>query len=262
MRAKAGVVGLALSAAFAAALAGESWSQTGGSATGTKAGAAASGAEPQPPHPSPPARPHDLAMAPSSAPELGPDGADRVAGAACLRTLRARGADLAPVPASGAQGDCAIPVPVGFKGLSRPDGSTVLLDSPVTIRCTLALELASWLEELLRIAERHGAGVARLTGVGGHACRSRNAQAGAPVSEHASGNAFDLRALTLKGGRVLELNQAEPGSKALREEIRKSVCERFRTVLGAGSDSFHADHLHLDMRERPRGARLCQWLIE
>lgn len=167
-----------------------------------------------------------------------------------------------PVASAGAAGDCAVPVPVSFKGLVRPDGSAVLLDSAVTIRCTLALELVSWLEELSRIAEQHGAGLVRLTGVGGHACRMRNAQPGAPVSEHASGNAFDLRALTLKNGRVLELNQAEPDSKALREQIRRSACERFRTVLGSGSDSFHADHLHLDMRERPRGARLCQWLVE
>lgn len=265
MRVKAAFAGLALLAAFAVAPAGEGWPQTGRSAAEVKAGPAISQAQPSPrPHPLPPARPRELTMAQPSppAPQLGPDGADRRAGAACLGSLRARGGDLLPVSASGTQGDCAIPVPVSFKGLSRPDGSAVLLESPVTIRCTLALELASWLEELSWIAERQGEALTRLTGVGGHACRARNAQPGAPVSEHASGNAFDLRALTLKGGRIVELNRAEPGTRALREEIRKSACERFRTVLGAGSDSFHADHLHLDMRERPRGARLCQWLIE
>lgn len=256
MRARAGIIGFALAAAFAFARSGEGWSQTG---------PAAPQAEPPPrPHPLPPARPRDLAVAqaPPPAAELEPDGADRMAGAACLRSLRARGGDLSPAAVAGAAGDCAVPVPVNFKGLSRPDRSAVPLDSPVTIRCTFALELASWLEELSRIVERHGAELAGLTGVSGHACRSRNAQAGAPVSEHASGNAFDLRALTLKGGRVVDLNRAEPATKALREDIRKSACERFRTVLGTGSDSFHADHLHLDMRERPRGARLCQWLVD
>jgi hypothetical protein len=152
---------------------------------------------------------------------------------------------------------------VTFKRIQRPDGSAVTFDNPVTVRCTLALELASWiLEDLSAIAKRHGEGLARLTGVGGHACRMRNDQAGAPVSEHASGNAFDLRAMTLNDGRTIQLNGAEPGTKAIREEIRKSACERFRTVLGSGSDSLHADHLHLDMRERSRGSHLCQWVIE
>lgn len=139
----------------------------------------------------------------------------------------------------------------------------MLLDSAVTIRCTLALEIASWIrEDLSEIAKQHGAELIQLNGVGGHACRMRNAQPGAPVSEHASGNAFDLQALTLADGRAIRLNGADPGTKALREEIRNSACARFRTVLGAGSDSFHGNHLHLDMRQRSRGASLCQWQIE
>lgn len=82
------------------------------------------------------------------------------------------------------------------------------------------------------------------------------------MSEHASGNASDLQALTLADGRSIRLDGAEPGTKTLREEIRKSACKRFRTVLGAGSDGFHGDHLHLDLRQCSRGASLCQWQIE
>lgn len=263
MRGSACLAAFVASATLAAALAQEARPRH--SAAGTRAGPAAPVAGPQPRlHPLPPARPRDIPAAlppPDSAP--GPDGADRAAGAACLRDLRARGGELLPAPAAAAAGDCAIPTPVTLKRFRRSDGAAVLLDSPVTIRCTLALELAPWiLDDLSTITKRHGADLIELTGVGGHACRMRNDQAGAPPSEHASGNAFDLRALMLKDGRVIQLNLAEPGTKAMREEIRKSACERFRTVLGAGSDSFHGDHLHLDMRERARGARLCQWLTE
>lgn len=258
MRALAGLVALVASVMAAAALAEEGRPE--------RSRPAASEASPLPRlHPLPPPRPRELSAAPAAAPaaEPGPDGADRAAGAACLDAFRARGGEILPVPAATAAGECAIPAPVTFRRVRRSDGSAVLLDSPVTIRCTLALELASWLrEDLSAIAKRHGAELTQLNGIGGHACRMRNAQPGAPVSEHASGNAFDLQALRLADGRSIRLNAAEPGTKALREEIRNSACERFRTVLGAGSDSFHGDHLHLDMRQRSRGASLCQWLIE
>lgn len=263
MRAASCLAAFLASAALAAALAEEPVKS--GSSTAIEVRPTASGARPQPRlHPLPPARPRDAPTPPPPAPAAAvePDGADRAAGAACLKDLQARGGDPLPAAAT-ATGDCGVPTAVTFSRLRRPDGSAVLLDSPVTIRCTLALELVSWIvDDLLPIVRRHGADLVQLTGVGGHACRMRNAQAGAPRSEHASGNAFDLRALVLKDGRVVQLNLPEPGTKAMREEIRKSVCERFRTVLGAGSDSFHSDHLHLDMRERARGARLCQWLVE
>jgi hypothetical protein len=165
-------------------------------------------------------------------------------------------------PADAAEA-CAIPDPVTFERLRLADGSAVTLDSSVTVRCTLALELASWIrDDLSAIATRHGAGLAQVTGVGGHACRMRNGQSDAPVSEHASGNAFDLRAIKLSDGRVIELTRADAATKTLREEVRKTACARFLTALGPGSDSSHADHLHVDMRQRPRGFRLCQWEVE
>ena len=40
--------------------------------------------------------------------------------------------------------------------------------------------------------------------------------------------------------------------------VRGGACRYFSTVLGPGSDPAHADHLHLDLRARNRGVRLCQ----
>ena len=45
----------------------------------------------------------------------------------------------------------------------------------------------------------------------------------------------------------------------LREDVLHSVCSRFTTVLGPGSDWYHEDHIHLDLMERRNNYRICQW---
>jgi len=34
------------------------------------------------------------------------------------------------------------------------------------------------------------------------------------------------------------------------QSVRLAACQRFLTVLGPGSDGYHENHLHLDMRHR------------
>ena len=48
-------------------------------------------------------------------------------------------------------------------------------------------------------------------------------------------------------------------AKDFRERVRTAACARFNTVLGPGSDSYHESHIHLDLAERSRGHRMCQW---
>ena len=56
----------------------------------------------------------------------------------------------------------------------------------------------------------------------------------------------DLTALAERAG--------EPG-----ERLRTATCSRFTTVLGPGSDGYHENHIHMDLAERTRGYRMCQW---
>ncbi|WP_188611895.1 extensin-like domain-containing protein [Chelatococcus reniformis] len=223
--------------------------------------------------PLPPPRPPELAPRPR--PPDGPGAAapavDPAAFAACLKDFADRGGEAAaPKPTdkptdkpADMAGACAIPAPVTFARLRLFDGSVVTLDSAVTVRCSLAVELVTWIrDDLTAIARRHGAALAQLTGVGGHACRPRNGQAGAPISEHASGNAFDMRALKLADRRVIELTDPDAATKSLRDEVKTSACARFTTVLGPGADSAHASHLHVDLRERRGGFRMCQWNVD
>jgi Extensin-like protein C-terminus len=48
-------------------------------------------------------------------------------------------------------------------------------------------------------------------------------------------------------------------AKDWREALRTSACARFTTVLGPGADSYHDEHIHIDLAERGGGYRLCQW---
>jgi len=47
--------------------------------------------------------------------------------------------------------------------------------------------------------------------------------------------------------------------RGLRENVLRSACSRFSTVLGPGSDGYHEDHIHLDLMERRNNYRICQW---
>ena len=49
--------------------------------------------------------------------------------------------------------------------------------------------------------------------------------------------------------------------RELRESVLHSVCARFMTVLGPGSDWYHEDHIHLDLMERHNNYRICQWNV-
>ncbi len=92
-------------------------------------------------------------------------------------------------------------------------------------------------------------------------CRGRNRVAGAKLSEHGRANAIDLRGIALSTGVTLKLaDRATP--RETRERILQSVCARFTTVLGPGSDGYHEDHIHLDIAARRSGYRICQWQID
>ena len=204
---------------------------------------------------------------PAEPPAEAPPAMDDAALAACLSDFAADGGIVipgpAPEPPAAQAAACTIPGPVTFAQVKLPDGRPVRLESAITVRCTLARELAAWIrDDLAPIAARAGGELAQLSGVGGYACRPRNGQAGAQISEHASGNALDILALTFTDGRVIDLWKDAAETREIRAAVRESVCRRFFTVLGPGSDAAHANHLHIDLRARRNGYRMCQWDVK
>ncbi len=220
-------------------------------------------------HPEPPRRPADLDKrdlaapemsgppAPATYPELEPP-PDDSARVALLSSGKVRAERSAKPDAN----SCAIADGVTMRAVRLADGKEVLLASGVTLRCAFAASIADWVRESVapRVAA-DGATLQGLSGIGGLECRTRNRRPDAKISEHARGAALDVRALATSAG-LINLTKPDAGTKALREDIKQSICARFTTVLGPGSDPFHTDHIHMDMAERRGGYRMCQWNVE
>ena len=64
----------------------------------------------------------------------------------------------------------------------------------------------------------------------------------------------------LTDGKRYEFTDARV-NEAVRNSIKASACARFTTVLGPGSDGYHEQHIHVDLKERSNGYRICQWDI-
>ncbi|TGD97602.1 extensin family protein [Methylobacterium nonmethylotrophicum] len=203
------------------------------------------------PAPLPPERPSDLPSGPAPTPAtIVPDDT------ACLRRLARLGVKAEPV-APLADGLCGAAKPLRVTEL--PDG--VALAPAATLTCTAAEALGRWSTEVRVIAERT-LGKAPLTfQIGGsYECRGQNHDPAAKLSEHAYANGVDVMGFSVEGRAPVSVGAGREGTPeaAFEAAVRARACSFFRTVLGPGSDPAHANHLHLDERERPAGHRLCQ----
>ncbi len=152
---------------------------------------------------------------------------------------------------------------VQLSAVTLPNEARLSLNPPAVLRCEMALAVTQWLRDQATalIQEKAGAAPVSVEVATSYECRGRNRVRGARLSEHGTGNAIDIRGFDLSNGHTLVLTSvAEP--KPLREELRESACRAFTTVLGPGSDGYHEAHVHLDLRQRKAGYRICQWNIE
>jgi hypothetical protein len=216
------------------------------------AGAAAAAARvPLPrPRPLPPA----AAVSPD---EPGPP--EEAAPSACRLRLTAALATAPSLPPITGPGECGAPDVVRLEAVVLPDQSRVAIAPPAVLRCTMAEAIVSWVrEEASPRVLALGSSLKTLANLASYDCRGRNNILGAKLSEHGRGNALDIRALRLADGRMVALTDPQV-PKDFREGLRQSVCARFTTVLGPGSDGYHEDHVHVDLAERRGGYRLCEW---
>ncbi|MFC0239489.1 extensin family protein [Rhodopseudomonas telluris] len=148
---------------------------------------------------------------------------------------------------------------VRLEAIVLPDGNRVAVTPAAILRCPMAAELAEWVRtDVAPLATSLESRLAALDNFDSYECRGRNRVRGAKLSEHGKANAIDIRGLKLTSGRMVSLtDRASP--RAIRESVRQSVCDRFSTVLGPGSDGYHEDHIHLDLAQRRRDYRMCQW---
>jgi hypothetical protein len=153
-------------------------------------------------------------------------------------------------------GACGVQDPVLVSGL--PDG--VQVRPPALMTCPLAEALARWSLDVVSAEADRQLNTAA-TGISiGTSYECRNQRSGSRMSEHAFGNGVDIMAFEFAKRPPIAIGFQPDGSPeaAFQSAVQKGACAAFTTVLGPGSDAAHGDHLHLDMRGRRGGYRICQ----
>jgi hypothetical protein len=172
---------------------------------------------------------------------------------------------ITPAKAIDGPGPCGMQQP--FR-VTRLGNGTVALKQRMTLACPALSEAEAWLADTIQPAAElyFGQPVAEIN-AGTYACRGRNNQPGAKLSEHSFGNALDIMSFKLADGYVITVKGGWRGTEAEQGFLREvflGACQRFTTVLAPGSNVFHYDHIHVDLaRHDPRGTRrICQPLIK
>jgi hypothetical protein len=167
---------------------------------------------------------------------------------ACQLRL-AKIAAFQPLPTLVGPGECGATDAVLIDTIVMPDRSKVAVAPPATMRCPMAEAVAQWVREDVAPSLKGQPPLAALDNFDSYSCRGRN---------NGRADALDVRDFQLADGRELGLTNVNV-DKDWRETIRASVCARFSTVLGPGSDGYHEEHIHLDLAERHNNYKVCEW---
>lgn len=136
----------------------------------------------------------------------------------------------------------------------------VSLSQHALMDCQTARTIKAWMQKGMAPAVgSYGGGVAQLRVAAHYSCRSRNNQKGAKISEHGKGHAIDIAGFTMRDGKTITvLNDWGGGKKGqILNQMHRSACGPFGTVLGPESDRFHQDHFHFDT-VRTRSSTYCR----
>jgi hypothetical protein len=169
---------------------------------------------------------------------------------------------IAPsIPDIKGPGECGGEDLVRLEAVVLPDKRRVSVKPAAILRCAMASEIADWIRtDMTPLATSLGSVISDLNNLDSFECRGRNGIAGAKMSEHGRANALDVHDLKLAAGQMISFTDRTV-SREVRETILHSMCARFTTVLGPGSDGYHEDHIHLDLMERHNNYKICQWNV-
>jgi hypothetical protein len=169
---------------------------------------------------------------------------------------------IAPsIPDIKGPGGCGGTDLVRLEAIVLPDKKRVALTPAATLRCAMATAIADWVRtDVAPLTQKLGSEITTLDNYDSYECRGFNRIPGAHLSEHGRANALDVRAFRLADGRSIGLTDTHVAHET-REAVLHSVCSRFVTVLGPGSDGYHEEHIHLDLMEHQNKFKLCHWEI-
>jgi len=180
---------------------------------------------------------------------------------ACRQALTDEIAVAPSIPDIHGPGGCGGDDLVRLEAVVLPDKRQVAVKPPAILRCAMASEVAAWVRtDVAPLITSLGSAISALDNFDSFECRGRNRVVGAQLSEHGRANALDLRGFQVANGQSILLVDRNV-SREVRENVLHSVCARFTTVLGPGSDGYHEDHIHLDLIARRNNYRICQWNV-
>lgn len=184
--------------------------------------------------------------------------------AACMLALNMLGTQytLPPTVSDPDNADCGIARPVLVDQIIPG----VTLQGKAMMQCATARALALWTREFVVPAAATLQGAPRITGMtpgSTYHCRARigTGNSRPKLSEHAKGNAIDIASFQFDGHDPVPIAPRKGKGdriEAFQRAVRASGCLYFTTVLGPGSNTAHADHLHLDIAQRRGDWRICQ----
>jgi len=171
--------------------------------------------------------------------------------AACLARGEVRPSAFAePMGPLGGRGSCGLEHP--FKVSAALNGA-VAVEPPAILDCPLTASIDRWMQQSVQPAAQayFRSRVVGIRQIASYGCRTRDNVRGARLSEHAFGNALDVAGLRFADGREILVAQGwwrgGPPERGFLQTVFTGACAEFYTVLGPGSDRFHANHFHLDL---------------
>lgn len=171
--------------------------------------------------------------------------------AACRRELQKRGAQFTDARSVGDGRTHGIQNPVRVTMAAKD----IAMRPAALLSCQTALQTARWLDEEVRPAARWTLWKRPAAVINASSYRVSRIAGSRTISEHALGNALDIRGLRFTDGSTFLVEPKgafSPLEKKFQSQIRVAGCKYFGTVLGPGYNKAHADHFHFDVKSRMR----------
>lgn len=171
--------------------------------------------------------------------------------ATCRRELQKLGVQFTDVSPVGGAGSCGIQNPVRVTVAAKG----IAMQPAATLSCQTALATARWLDDDVRSAARWRLWKQPTSVLNASSYRCSRIAGSRTISEHALGNALDVRGFGFADGSNVLVEPKgfwERGERKFQDQIRQASCRHFGTVLGPGYNKAHDDHLHLDVKARMR----------
>ena len=134
---------------------------------------------------------------------------------------------------------------------------------PATLACPIVSQLDRWIIEAVQPAAQKwfGQPVTEIKQISAYSCRGMNGNPNAHISEHAFGNALDIAAFVFGDGHKVTVEKGwhgTPEEQGFLHDVQFAACELFTTVLAPGSNSYHYNHIHVDLMRHASGRHICQ----